>query len=63
MRRKRRKWDAEERPSRKRRALRHIEDREWEEELRYVDSDFETEDEMPAWPDEDEILDESDWAP
>ncbi len=63
MRRKKRKSDADERPSRRRRALRHIEDREWEEELRYVDSDLEMEDDMPAWPDEDEVLDESDWAP
>ncbi len=62
MKRKKRRSDADERPSRRKQALRHIEDREWEEELRYAEHEL-LDDDLPAWPTDDDIPDESDWTP
>lgn len=62
MKRRKRRSDADERPSRKKQALRHIEDREWEEELRYAEHEILDDDELLAWP-SDDVPDESDWAP
>ena len=52
MRQKRRRRDADDRPNRRRRALRGIEDREWEEELLHADEAAEHEDDIPTRPDD-----------
>lgn len=62
MKRKKRRLDADERPSRKKQTLRHIQEREWEEELRYAEHEL-ADDDMPAWADDDGLPDESDWVP
>lgn len=61
MKRKKRRLDADERPSRKKQTLRHIQEREWEEELRYAE--HELPDDMLAWADDGGLPDESDWMP
>jgi hypothetical protein len=48
--RKIRKRDADDRPSRRRWALRSIEDREWDRELRRHDEALEADDDLPAVP-------------
>lgn len=60
MRQKRRRHDADERPNRRRRALRGIEEREWEEELRHADEAAEHEDGIPAVHDDPEAEDDAD---
>ena len=54
---KKRKRDAEDRRNLRRRTLRDIQDREWEEESRHMDDD------VSEWPDGEEILEEveDDW--
>lgn len=60
MRQKKRRYDADERPNRRRRALRGIEEREWEDELRHADGAAEHEDDIPAVPDDPEADDDAD---
>ncbi len=63
MRRRRKRRMDDERPNRRKRALREIEDREWEEELRYIDESVGYEDNVPAWFDEEETYDDENWQP
>jgi hypothetical protein len=51
--RKKQKRDAEDRRNLKRRALRVIEDREWDEEIKHLDDD------ESEWPEEEEVPEDS----
>ena len=66
MRRKNEKRGTDDRPSRKRRAVRRIEDKERSDELRLNDDDADFDD-VSAWPEEDESTysgdDDLDWGP
>jgi hypothetical protein len=63
------KRDGEDRPSRKRRAVRSIEDREWQEELRHLEEeelqeDVDYDEAVNALPEQGDILDDdADWEP
>jgi len=56
---KTRRREAEDRRSSRRRALRSIEEREWEEESRHLDDD------LSEWPEDNGIAEETedDWLP
>lgn len=57
MKRKKRRRDSEDRRSLKRRALRDIEDREWDEEFRHLD------DYLSEWPEDEGVPEaEEDWV-
>ena len=59
---KRRKQD-DEKPGRKKRILRDIEDREWEKEIRYVAASIGQESDIPALLEEEELTDDTEWVP
>ena len=61
MRHKRRRED-EDKSSRRKKALREIEDKEWEQERRGVDESAGNEDDLAAWPDESEVSEDVDWT-